>query len=75
MIGEVPETRRRKTEPIYNRRSSPEIVDVWAISDGGPRDVLLRAFGTGRRVPDDAIYRGTAVAADGIVWHVFEVTA
>lgn len=52
-----------------------DTVEVWAFSDGSATPTrTFRVFGTGQRLPvDDPIdYRGTALAPNGLVWHLME---
>ena len=54
----------------------PESVQVWteesALTRGSERRV--RVFGTGQKVPFDALHLGSTVTSNGaIVWHLFDV--
>lgn len=55
-------------------RHSPDTVEFWI--DGKKTDTADRTFrvvGTGHPVPDGATYLGTALAAMGLVWHLYEL--
>lgn len=50
---------------------------VWAevnASDPNPKTIEFRVVGTGRPVHLDWDHRLSYVAADGFVWHLYEVT-
>lgn len=55
----------------------PWTVEFWALTDTlvpiEPR--YFQAFGTGDAVPEHAVWRGTALAPDQLVWHLFEIPA
>ena len=54
------------------RNGVRSVVHVWALAGvGTPYIARLRLFGTGHEVPDDIMYRGTAIA-EPLVWHLFE---
>ena len=52
-------------------------VEFWAEHDDAKPEIR-RAFvivGTGHRIPDQAVYVGTAPRTpEGLVWHLYEVT-
>jgi hypothetical protein len=57
---------------IACRAGDPDTVHVWALEDAGtPYTARLGVFGTGHPVPDESVYRGTAIS-EPYVWHVFE---
>lgn len=53
-------------------------IEFWAEHDDA-KPAVARTFvivGTGHRIPAGAVYVGTAPRAqDGIVWHLYELTA
>jgi hypothetical protein len=52
-----------------------DVVEVWAFSGGGTTTArTFRVFGTGQSLPagDPVDYRGTALAPNGLVWHLME---
>lgn len=54
------------------RNGVRDVVHVWALAGTGATFLArLRVFGTGHQVPDEAVYRGTAIA-EPLVWHLFE---
>lgn len=59
---------------------APHAVDFWAedeSDDHGELDTRItrtfQVFGTGHPLPEDARWRGTARADDGLVWHLYEL--
>lgn len=66
------------TGPIVKvacRNGVRDVVHFWALAEvGSPFSARLRVFGTGHQVPDEAVYRGTAIA-EPLVWHLFEDAA
>jgi hypothetical protein len=54
------------------RNDSDDVMHIWALADvGTPFRAVFRIFGTGHPVPDNAVYRGTAIS-EPYVWHLFE---
>ena len=53
------------------------IVEFWVLDDDlvPAQTHFFEAIGTGQQVPDDAEWRGTAIAPDNMVWHLFELPA
>lgn len=53
----------------------PEAVEVWAVHDPEmpPTTYHLVVVGTGHPWPPDAVWKGTAVAPHGLVWHLLDV--
>lgn len=49
-------------------------VEFWApwSDDLEPRQRTFIVVGTGQSMPDDLSYRGTALAPNGLVWHLME---
>lgn len=59
-------------EPLHVACRRPSIVEFWAEHRDGPSVTRrLRVFGTGHQVPDQARYRGTALAGP-LVLHLYE---
>lgn len=57
---------------VASRNGATDVVHFWALANvGTPFTAKLRVFGTGHEVPEDTVYRGTAIA-EPFVWHLFE---
>ena len=56
--------------------TNPGTIHVWALAAEGKQDTLVvQTFPTGKEVPEEAEYIGTAAGAGGaLMWHVFEVS-
>jgi hypothetical protein len=59
---------------VASRNGDHRTVHFWALAGTGtPFTARLRVFGTGHPVPDEAVYRGTAIC-EPLVWHLFELS-
>jgi hypothetical protein len=64
--------------PLAPGERPAHVVEFWAEDYGGQLSTTRRAFqvfGTGHDLPDRAQWRGTCDrTAEGLVWHLYEVT-
>lgn len=51
-----------------------DTVELWAFNGGSTTMRTFRVFGTGQPLPgnEPIVYRGTALAPGGLVWHLME---
>jgi hypothetical protein len=57
---------------VASRNGATDRVHFWALEGAGtPFTAMLRVYGTGHDVPEETVYRGTAIA-EPFVWHLFE---
>lgn len=62
-------------EILHVATRSPDVVELWALSDGSSFLRRFRAFGTGHPLPTDRALEhiGSVFALRGeLVWHLFE---
>jgi hypothetical protein len=60
---------------VASRNGVQGTVHFWALAGAGTEfTARLRVFGTGSNVPDNTVYRGTAIA-EPYVWHLFEAVS
>jgi hypothetical protein len=60
---------------VATRQGAYSPLHVWALAEIGQKyTARLRVFGTGHKVPDYVMYRGTAIQ-EPVVWHLFEDVA
>jgi hypothetical protein len=62
--------------PLHVAARDARFVEFWieAIEDYGTLSRhVLQVFGTGHDLPENAEWRGTAVAPYGLVWHLYQL--
>lgn len=83
-VSDRPQAHRLTSDPVHVEAArvgvgsnAPHVVDFWTEHDDDRPEWerFFQVFGTGHPVPQDARYWGTtARTADGLVWHLYEVT-
>jgi hypothetical protein len=75
-VDDRPHVVKLAGSPVAVAAASLETVEFWAEHD----DLATEAYrtfivvGTGHRIPDGALWRGTCQRYGGLVWHLYEVT-
>jgi hypothetical protein len=62
--------------PLHVASRRPHVVEFWieAMEEyGRPTRHVLQVFATGADLPAEAEWRGTALAALGLVWHLYQL--